>query len=93
MQTLKGKTQDQITIPPEGAAAYIFDWRQLKKWGFSEKDLPAGSIVLYKTTSVWEQYRWRIVGTIALVIVQFFLILGLLILEGSAHTLKSRCAT
>ncbi len=90
VQALKGKTQDQITIPPEGAAAYIFDWRQLKKWGFSEKDLPAGSIVLYKTTSVWEQYRWRIVGTIVLVIVQFFLILGLLILERKrAHAEES----
>ena len=81
LQTLNGKTQDQITIPPEIAGAYIFDWRQLKKWGFSEKDLPEGSIVLFKTTSVWEQYRWRIVGTIALVLAQFLLILGLLILE------------
>jgi signal transduction histidine kinase len=81
LQTLGGRTEAQISVPPEDAAAYMFDWRQLERWGFSERDLPNGSIVLYKMTSVWEQYRWRIVGTIALVVAQFFLILGLLILQ------------
>ena len=81
LQTLGGKTAAQISVPAESAAAYEFDSRQLKQWGFSESDLPDESTVLFKTTSVWEQYRWRIVGTIALVIVQFFLILGLLILH------------
>ncbi len=79
LQTLAGNTEAQISVPAESAAAYMFDSRQLKPWGFSESDLPDGSTVLYKTTSVWEQYRWRIVGTIALVVAQFFLILGLLI--------------
>jgi signal transduction histidine kinase len=81
LQTLAGKTAAQLSVSPESAAAYIFDWRQLRHWGFSEQDLPEGSIVLFKTTSVWEQYRWRIIGTIALVVAQFLLILGLLILE------------
>jgi signal transduction histidine kinase len=81
LQTLDGKTQAEISVPPESAAAYIFDWRQLGRWGFSEGNLPSDSIVRFKTTSIWEQYRWRIIGTIALVVAQFFLILGLLILE------------
>jgi signal transduction histidine kinase len=81
LQTLAGNTEAQISVPAESAAAYMFDSRQLKHWGFSESDLPDGSTVLFKTTSVWEQYRWRIVGTIALVVAQFFLILGLLILR------------
>ncbi len=81
LQTLGGRTAAQISVPAESAAAYTFDSRQLKRWGFSESDLPIGSSVLFKTTSVWEQYRWRIVGTIALVVAQFFLILGLLILQ------------
>ncbi len=79
LETVRGKTQNQITIPPDDTGTYIFDWRQLKKWGFSEKDLPEGSLVQFKTTSVWEQYRWRIIGIIVLVIAQFFLILRLLI--------------
>jgi signal transduction histidine kinase len=78
LQSLSGKTAAQISVPPEGTADYIFDWRQLKRWGFSVKDLPAGSIVRYQTLTVWEQYRGRIIGTIALVVAQFFLILILL---------------
>ena len=78
LQRLSGKTAAQISVPPEGTADYIFDWRQLKRWGFSVKDLPAGSIVRYQTLTVWEQYRGRIIGTIALVVAQFFLILILL---------------
>ncbi len=81
LETLGGKTAAQISVPAESAAGYVFDSRQLKKWGFSENDLPKGSTVVFKTTSVWEQYRWRIVGTIALLVAQFFLILGLLILQ------------
>ena len=79
LQALKGTAHGQIIVPPADAADYMFDWRQLKRWGFSERDLPEGSIVLYKTTSVWEQYRWRIIGTIVLVVAQFVLILLLLI--------------
>ncbi len=79
LETLKGKARNQFTISPDETSTYIFDWRQLKQWGFSENDLPEGSIILFKTTSVWEQYRWRIIGIIVLVIAQFFLILRLLI--------------
>jgi signal transduction histidine kinase len=76
---LDGKPPAQISIPSESTAAYIFDWRELERWGFSENDIPNGSIVRFRTSSVWKQYKWRIVGTIALLIAQFFLILGLLI--------------
>ncbi len=78
LQTLGGKTAAQISVPPEDASAYIFDWRQLQKQGFSESDLPDGSIVQFKTTSVWEQYKWRIISVIALLILQSLLIIGLL---------------
>ena len=81
VETLAGKAAPQISVPPEDAAAYVFDWRQLKRWGFSEHDLPGDSIVLFKTASMWEQYRWRIVGIIVLVVAQFCLILGLLLLD------------
>lgn len=81
VQTLSGKRGGQISFPPEATASYVFDGRQLKKWGFSEKDLPPASIIQFKTISTWEQYRWRIIATIALVTVQFFLILRLLITQ------------
>jgi signal transduction histidine kinase len=36
---------------------YLFDWRALRRWGLREKDLPAGSIVLYRELSIWERTR------------------------------------
>jgi len=55
-----------------------YDWRELEKWGISERRLPEGSEILFRQESVWKRYRWQ-VATVALVcIVQTSLILGLL---------------
>src|SRR5205807_7227876 len=34
---------------------YLFDWRALRRWGLSEKGLPAGSTVLYRELSIWQR--------------------------------------
>jgi signal transduction histidine kinase len=36
---------------------YMFDWRAFRRWGFSEKDLPPGSTVLYRELSIWQRTR------------------------------------
>jgi signal transduction histidine kinase len=36
---------------------YMFDWRALRRWGLSEKNLPVGSTVLYRELSIWERTR------------------------------------
>src|SRR5262245_60073275 len=43
----------------------MFDWRQLQRWTIRESTLPAGSDVRFRVPTVWEQYRWLIVGTVA----------------------------
>src|SRR5437773_7698320 len=42
----------------------MFDWRALKRWGISESRLPPNSIVRFRQPSVWEQYRWYILGAL-----------------------------
>ena len=39
-----------------------FDWRQLQRWGLDERRLPAGSVVQFRAPSVWDRYKWYIVG-------------------------------
>jgi signal transduction histidine kinase len=76
-QILKGTPSEDIpigTIP----TTPIFDWRQVKRWGIDPSKLPPGSRILFRTPSVWETYRWYIVGTIVLVTAQLLLISGLL---------------
>lgn len=57
---------------------YIFDSRSLKRWGFSERDLPTGSTVLNRQPTVWELYKWYITAGVCLLLVQTSLIVGLL---------------
>ena len=57
----------------------MFDWRELKRWGISENRLPPGSIVRFKDPTFWEQYKWRIVGALTLIVLQAALIAVLLV--------------
>ena len=54
------------------------DFRQLQRWGIAESALPAGTIVRFRTPSVWERFRWYLVagavailGQLALIIILF----------------------
>ena len=55
------------------------DWRELRRWGLNESRLPPGSVVRFRSPSVWEQYRWYIIGALAIIAVQAALIVGLLL--------------
>lgn len=67
-------------IAPHGVPNVVmFDWRELRRWGISEGNLPPGSIIRFKEPTFWEQYKWRIVGVISLFILEALLIGYLLI--------------
>ena len=67
-------------IPVESApAGPMFDWRQLRRWNISERSLPPGSIVRFTELSFWEQYKWRIIGVVSLLLLQSSFITVLLV--------------
>jgi PAS domain S-box-containing protein len=72
------------SIPPQvfEAAAPVFDWRELQRWGTSEARLPAGSVIQFRQPGFWERYRWAIVGTVSFCIVQAALFIALLMNRG-----------
>jgi signal transduction histidine kinase len=76
LHVLNGQRPDEIPIE-QASLAPTFDWRQLRRWGISERALPAGSVVLFREVSVWERYRTIIVGTAGLLLLQSLLIAGL----------------
>ena len=66
--------------PTDGASnLYVFDWRQIRRWGLDEARLPAGSEVRFREASPWELYRWPVLGGVAVVALQAVLIVGLLV--------------
>ena len=66
-------------IPLERATVVpTFDWRQLRRWRIDESLLPTAADVRFRTPTEWEAYRWFILGTLSLVILQTTLIASLL---------------
>ncbi|WP_378954305.1 ATP-binding protein [Pelosinus sp. sgz500959] len=72
-----------LTIHPKvehfQATNYIFDWREVKRWGIDEASLPVNSRIEYRLAGIWETHRWQIIGGIVLIVLQGIFILQLLV--------------
>src|SRR6266481_3104510 len=79
LQLLRGEKLGPSDIVTQNTNTYTFDWRQLRRWGLKESRLPPGSVIRFREPSVWERYRWPIVGGLALVLVESLLIAGLMV--------------
>ena len=79
LRVLKGESPENIPVREIDAHITQFDWRQLRRFGLSETRLPAGSLVKFREPSLWEQYKFYIVGAAGVVVLQTTLIAGLLL--------------
>jgi PAS domain S-box-containing protein len=77
LRMLRGE-KPQYIPKVKGVNTYMFDWRALKRWGLKETEIPAGSIVINRQYTVWQLYKWYIVGGVCLFIFQALMIFGLL---------------
>ncbi|UCE03689.1 MAG: hypothetical protein JSW67_05755 [Candidatus Latescibacterota bacterium] len=68
-------------IPPVRtlATAPIFDWQQMRRWDVRENQLPAGSILLFKPPSLWQQHSRLVLAASGLFLLQSGLILALVL--------------
>jgi PAS domain S-box-containing protein len=67
-------------MPPRKVpATNMFDWRELKRWGISEHQLPDNSIVRYRESSFFEIYKWHLLLGAGIVLIQTVLIAFLLV--------------
>ena len=78
IRILNGEAPGDIKVPPTRFATPKFDWREMQRWGISEKNLPPGSEILFRPPTAWEQYRWQILLIAAVVLTQALLIMRLL---------------
>ena len=78
LRILRGESPQNIPVEVIPNTTML-DWRQLRRWGISENRLPSGSVVRFREPTFWEQYKWRVVGVISLVILETVLIVFLLI--------------
>jgi len=78
IRILGGERPSDIKVAPIGFASPKYDWREMQRWGISERRLPPGSEIHFRDPSVWDQYRVQILLVCAVVLVQSALIAWLI---------------
>jgi signal transduction histidine kinase len=78
IRILGGEKPGDIKIEPIGFASPKYDWREIRRWGISESNLPRGSKVLFREPSIWERYSWQLALIASVILVQGVLISGML---------------
>ena len=79
LRTLAGEKPQVRPADASNASKFMVDWRQLRRWGLSEANLPADTVVGFREQSLWDQYRVPALTAVAVVLVQSLLIAGLLL--------------
>ena len=77
IRILAGELPGDIPFYEQDTIVSLFDWRELKRWNIPESAVPPGSEIRYRVLSSWEEHWVTIIGTIALIAIETFLILGL----------------
>jgi signal transduction histidine kinase len=85
LRLLNGASPSSIRVPVQTSGQPTFDGRELKRWGIPESRLPSGSVVRYKSRSVWREYRGTILSTAGALVIQALLIIGLLFERRARH--------
>jgi two-component system cell cycle sensor histidine kinase/response regulator CckA len=76
-RVLGGENPAGIAIELDDSAQDMVDWRQLQRWHISETRLPPATVELFREPSLWDRYRYLIVTTISLGILETILVLAL----------------
>jgi PAS domain S-box-containing protein len=76
LRVLRGERLQDLPVQSKSTVPMV-DWRQLRRWGLDEKRLPAGTVVRFREASVWESYKWYMIGGIAVILAETLLIFGL----------------
>jgi signal transduction histidine kinase len=90
LRVLRGESADSIPIAQADLNVAQVDWRQLRRWNISEARVPAGTRILFREPTVWDRYRFYILGALALLLAQTALIGGLLVQRSRRRRAEER---
>ncbi|SFU22647.1 ATP-binding protein [Mesorhizobium sp. YR577] len=76
---VEGAPPKDIVVDKRAAGEFMVDWRQIQRWGLSASNLPAGTQILHRPPSLWEEHRTAVLAALAVLAVQFLLISTLLL--------------
>jgi C4-dicarboxylate-specific signal transduction histidine kinase len=76
----------ELVIPAKGPQ---YDWRELRRWNIPEARLPLGSMIAFRQPTVWQQYRWYVIGALVLIFIQAAMIFDLLLQRGRRRRVEA----
>ena len=79
LRILRGEAPAAVPVVDRKQNEAIFDGRELARWNIDEDRLPAGSQILYRQRSVWDEYGTWIMGAGLVIGLQGLLISALLL--------------
>jgi signal transduction histidine kinase len=72
-RVFQGESIDSIKPNPP-YVEFIYEWQELKKWGIDLKKLPPDSLIQNRQPNFFEIFKWKILGGIALLVVESILV-------------------
>jgi signal transduction histidine kinase/ABC-type uncharacterized transport system substrate-binding protein len=78
IRLLNGEAPAAVKVTVLGPGPPQFDWRELRRWGIPESRLPPGSVVRFRSPSLWGEYRNTALSLLAVLLVQSLLIVGMI---------------
>ena len=75
------RARNTASIPPRTnpEQAYRVDYRRLQHWNLSERNLPLGTIVMFKEPTIWERHREFVLAASTMIVGLLGLVVALLI--------------
>jgi PAS domain S-box-containing protein len=77
LEILAGRNPGSIAPRLSANRRYQVDARQLLRWGLSEKNLPADTVLSFKQPTLWEEHRNLVVATGFVILLQAIMISAL----------------
>jgi PAS domain S-box-containing protein len=77
LEVLAGRNPGSISPQVSANRRFQVDARQLLRWGLSEKNLPADTVLSFKQPTLWEEHRDLVIATVFVVLLQAIMISAL----------------
>ena len=78
-ELLAGAAPSALRLPEVVPTKLRVDWRQVRRWGIDERQIPADTVVYFKEPTFWEAYRNVVVIATLVILLEAVLIATLLI--------------
>jgi two-component system cell cycle sensor histidine kinase/response regulator CckA len=79
LKILAGEDPSTIRVDTKSTAQPMFDYVQLERFGVSVRDLPAGSIIVNRPESIFDQYPELVIGTLIVVTILVVMVIFLIV--------------